>query len=72
MKATKIIAAVIAGALKFGTITVPSYRLERPVITANAADRYTYADYTYEILKDSQGDYINIQARIRQSLFQVK
>lgn len=60
MKATKIIAAVIAGALTFGTITVPSYRLERPVITANAADRYTYADYTYEILKDSQGDYINI------------
>ena len=53
MKGTKIIAAVIAGALTLGTITVPDIRIPQISIVADAADEIVYGDYKYTINTDS-------------------
>ncbi len=60
MKGTKIIAAIIAGALTLGTITVPDIRIPQISIVADAADEIDYADYKYTINTDSNGEYAEI------------
>lgn len=60
MKGTKIIAAVIAGALTLGTITVPDIRIPQISIVADAADEIVYGDYKYTINTDSNGEYAEI------------
>lgn len=60
MKGTKIIAAVIAGALTLGTITVPDIRIHQISIVADAADEIVYGDYKYTINADSDGEYAEI------------
>lgn len=60
MKETKIIAAIIAGALTLGTITVPDIRIPQISIVADAADEIVYGDYKYTINTDSNGEYAEI------------
>lgn len=61
MKGTKIIAAVIAGALTIGAIPVRlNNNTKQTGIIADAAETLTYGDYMYQIQNDSQGEYIII------------
>jgi len=61
MKKTKIIAAIIAGALTFGTMPVQlNTTTNQTNIIAVAAEKLTYADFEYSTYIDSEGEYAEI------------